>query len=195
MNRLKRFAIVLVAAVVGFSVLFSQPIFAKNPPVRFQCQTLSSGVPTTVATSQQWQNQPRQLIRWLEPLAREAGYTPLRRCREVSNRLNKQFSKGSQYIGHGYINGNPAICTTNKEGAKCRKEQLLWTLNGNIYGFENGSGGKESPSQLLDDLFALQDRNVSGRPLKQCGNKSTFVNIMAVLRGEEKVAREVCVSQ
>jgi hypothetical protein len=163
--------------------------------VRFQCQTLSSGVPTTVATSPQWQNQPRQLIRWLEPLAREAGYTPLRRCREVSNRLNKQFSKGGQYIGHGYINGNPAICTTNKEGAKCRKEQLLWTLNGNIYGFENGSGGKESPSQLLDDLFALQDRNVSGRPLKQCGNKSTFVKIMAVLRGEEKVAREVCVSQ
>lgn len=191
MNRLKRFAIVLVAAVVGFSVLFSQPIFAKNPPVTFQCQTFSSGVPTTVATSPQWQNQPRQLIRWLEPLA----YTPLRRCREVSNRLNKQFSKGAQYIGHGYINGNPAICTTNKEGAKCREEQLLWTLNGNIYGFENGSGGKESPSQLLDDLFALQDRNVSGRPLKQCGNKSTFVNIMAVLRGEEKVAREVCVSQ
>lgn len=191
MNRLKRFAIVLVAAVVGFSVLFSQPIFAKNPPVTFQCQTLSSGVPATVATSPQWQNQPRQLIRWLEPLA----YTPLRRCREVSNRLNKQFSKGAQYIGHGYINGNPAICTTNKEGAKCREEQLLWTLNGNIYGFENGSGGKESPSQLLDDLFALQDRNVSGRPLKQCGNKSTFVNIMAVLRGEEKVAREVCVSQ
>jgi hypothetical protein len=163
--------------------------------VRFQCQTLSNGVPATVATSPQWQNQPRQLIRWLEPLAREAGYTPLRRCREVSNRLNKQFSKGGQYIGHGYINGNPAICTTNKEGAKCRKEQLLWTLNGNIYGFENGSGGKESPSQLLDDLFALQDRNVSGRPLKQCGNKSTFVKIMAVLRGEEKVAREVCVSQ
>ncbi len=191
MNRLKRFAIVLVAAVVGFSVLFSQPIFAKNPPVTFQCQTLSSGVPATVATSPQWQNQPRQLIRWLEPLA----YTPLRRCREVSNRLNKQFSKGAQYIGHGYINGNPAICTTNKEGAKCREEQLLWTLNGNIYGFENGSGGKESPSQLLDDLFALQDRNVSGRPLKQCGNKSTFVKIMAVLRGEEKVAREVCVSQ
>lgn len=191
MNRLKRFAIVLVAAVVGFSVLFSQPIFAKNPPVTFQCQTFSSGVPTTVATSPQWQNQPRQLIRWLEPLA----YTPLRRCREVSNRLNKQFSKGAQYIGHGYINGNPAICTTNKEGAKCRKEQLLWTLNGNIYGFENGSGGKESPSQLLDDLFALNDRNFSGRPLKQCGNKSTFVNIMAVLRGEEKVAREVCVSQ
>lgn len=191
MNRLKRFAIVLVAAVVGFSVLFSQPIFAKNPPVTFQCQTFSSGVPTTVATSPQWQNQPRQLIRWLEPLA----YTPLRRCREVSNRLNKQFSKGAQYIGHGYINGNPAICTTNKEGAKCREEQLLWTLNGNIYGFENGSGGKESPSQLLDDLFALNDRNFSGRPLKQCGNKSTFVNIMAVLRGEEKVAREVCVSQ
>jgi hypothetical protein len=191
LNRLKRFAIVLVAAVVGFSVLFSQPIFAKNPPVTFQCQTLSSGVPATVATSPQWQNQPRQLIRWLEPLA----YTPLRRCREVSNRLNKQFSKGAQYIGHGYINGNPAICTTNQEGAKCTKEQLLWTLNGNIYGFENGSGGKESPSQLLDDLFALQDRNVSGRPLKQCGNKSTFVKIMAVLRGEEKVAREVCVSQ
>lgn len=162
--------------------------------MRFQCQTLSNGVPATVATSPQWQNQPRQLIRWLEPLAREAGYTPLRRCREVSNRLNKQFSKGAQYIGHGYINGNPAICTTNKEGAKCRKEQLLWTLNGNIYGFENGSGGKESPSQLLDDLFALSDRNFSGRPLKQC-NKSTFVNIMAVLRGEEKVAREVCVSQ
>lgn len=195
MNRLKRFAIVLVAAVVGFSVLFSQPIFAKNPPVTFQCQTFSSGVPTTVATSPQWQNQPRQLIRWLEPLAREADYTPLRRCQEVSNRLNEKFSKGGQYIRADYINGNPAICTTNKEGAKCREEQLLWTLNGNIYGFENGSGGKESPSQLLDDLFALNDRNFSGRPLKQCGNKSTFVNIMAVLRGEEKVAREVCVSQ
>jgi hypothetical protein len=148
-----------------------------------------------VATSQQWQNQPRQLIRWLEPLAKEAGYTPLQRCQEVSNRLNKQFSKGGQYIGHGYINGHPALCTTNKEGAKCREEQLLWTLNGNIYGFENGSGGKESPRQLLEDLFALHDRNFSGRPLKQCGNKSTFVNIMAVLRGEEKVAREVCVSQ
>ncbi|MFM6790177.1 MAG: COP23 domain-containing protein, partial [Microcystis panniformis] len=66
--------------------------------MRFQCQTLSNGVPATVATSPQWQNQPRQLIRWLEPLAREAGYTPLRRCREVSNRLNKQFSKGAQYI-------------------------------------------------------------------------------------------------
>lgn len=119
----------------------------------FKCEMIQ-GVPTTVGISPKWENQSRPFMRWSSDKFGPSGWTPQKRCQEVTRRLNQSFFEGGTYITHGIMNGFPIICTTNKAGKECN--QLLFTL-------PRGS----DPELILEDLFGLSDNNFSGRPMRQ----------------------------
>ncbi len=167
------------SVVSGGLLMPIKPLLALGNNVSFECRNIS-GTPTTVGVSPQWGNEPKQLIRWYSNVGQDAGYDPPRRCSEVSDRLNLQFAKGGQYLTHGVINGNPVICTTNQEGKGCN--DLVFTLDGNQYGWHGQSGAKD-PKVVLNQLFSLSDRNFAGIPLHQSSCR-VYVDLKAVLRGD-----------
>ena len=67
------------------------------------------------------------MIRWTSNAFDGAGWTPERRCQEVSQRFEtyRQQSRLA-YVTTGRINGLPVICTAASDGGPC--DGLLYTL-------------------------------------------------------------------
>lgn len=54
-------------------------------------------------------------------------YSPENRCMAVSERLTQAAQDRSlQYLTHGWMNGQPVICTTSNEAGEC--DRLIFTL-------------------------------------------------------------------
>jgi len=105
-------------------ILLSSPAFAAEPQATsFICNT-SDGVPTTSAVTASGQV---PVIRWTSTTFSNAGWSPERRCQEVSTRFNVYKQKGMlEYITTGRMNSLPVICVTRTEGGGC--DGLLYTL-------------------------------------------------------------------
>jgi hypothetical protein len=82
------------------------------------------------------------------------GNTPQKRCKEVTEKLIVASGNGKMYLTFGTINGQNAICTTDKLGNGC--QYLLFTIKPG-----------QDPKLVLNDLFSLSDRQFAGRPLRQ----------------------------
>jgi hypothetical protein len=109
---------VLAAAVAGGTPA------AQAKAQGFVCSTLS-GVPTTLATMADGKAVP--VIRWNSTVFDGAGWTPERRCQEVSARFDRFNRLGRlTYLTTGRINEQPVICTAPSNGAGC--DGLLYTL-------------------------------------------------------------------
>jgi Circadian oscillating protein COP23 len=86
------------------------------------------------------------VIRWTSDRFRDAGYTPERRCMEVSARFQQYFRNGQlNYLTTGIMNNQQVICVADREGGDCTG--LLFTL-------KRGS----EPSQVLNSLLAVRVR-------------------------------------
>lgn len=142
--------------------------------VTFTCETVS-GVPTTVATTAQGE---RQLIRWVSDAFSQAGYTPQRRCKEVTERMNIYFKQGGQYITHGVMNNQKVICITNRVGEGCTG--LLYTLKPD-----------RDAKVTLEDMLQLNSGQVARDPLRE-SSCPIYVNLNDIIAGKEVVAKEVC---
>ena len=156
--------------------------FANNTPAAqqrytFECRNIY-GNPTTVAISDQWGGEARRFMVWETNFGHEVGYTPQKRCEEVTGRLDKYFSQGGIYITHGLMNNQKVICITNRKGNGCQK--LLYTLKPD-----------QDPNEALDSLFSLNDRHFAGRPLRE-GSCPTYISINDWLDGKRIIADEVC---
>jgi cell division protein FtsB len=114
----------------------------------FSCQNVN-GIPTTVGFSPTWNNQPRELIRWVKKFG---GNTPQKRCEEVTERLNFGLGNGAMYTTFGIMDGQNVICTTDKSGNGC--QYLLFTVKPG-----------QDPKSVLNDLFSLS--GTDSRPLHQ----------------------------
>ncbi|NET61624.1 MAG: CHAT domain-containing protein [Symploca sp. SIO2E6] len=125
---------------------------AENPQktgFNFICTTINN-VPVTIVKSEKWEGEGRQLIQWV---SNHGEFTPEERCQVFTARFNKYFGQGGRYITHGVINNQKAICTTDKKGNSCT--EALFALKPD-----------EDPNLVLENLFALNDRNFAGRPLR-----------------------------
>ncbi len=112
----------------------------------FVCSTLS-GVPTTLATMADGKQVP--VIRWTSNVFDGAGWTPERRCQEVSARFATLNQQGRlTYITTGRINGQPVICTAPSNGAGC--DGLLYTL-------KPGQNATTTLRNLLDVRLKVRD--------------------------------------
>ncbi|HIK38055.1 MAG: COP23 domain-containing protein [Geminocystis sp.] len=140
---------------------------AQSPRNRYSC-ILHENKPTTVVDT------PRgriALIVWQSDYFRSSGWTPQKRCYEVTRRFQKFSDEGKlRYITTGTINNQPAICVGERKpgGFECLPDGLLITL-------ERG----DNPKEVLQNLF-LAANPVGGRSLVR--GSSVFLDIEDYLK-------------
>jgi hypothetical protein len=138
--KLKPLTTVVVASVItlGASVGISQPSQARHE-AGFYCDT-SGNKPVTVYQNHEGITEP--WIRWTSNYFRNAGYDPLTRCQDVSQRLETYHrNRQLRFVTTGRMNGQNVICTANKFNGDC--ENLILTLK-----------PSENPTEALKNLFA-----------------------------------------
>lgn len=114
----------VVAAGLGASITALDLGPARAAATAFSCST-RNGVPTTIASTDDGRTVP--MIRWTSNAFDGAGWTPQRRCQEVSQRFESYRQQGRlAFITTGRINGLPVICTAASDGSPC--DGLLYTL-------------------------------------------------------------------
>lgn len=149
----------LLAAVLvlGLTWTASPSPSQAQAPAKFACQSIQ-GVPTTVARNKRGQWVP--IIQWVSQAFAAEGWTPERRCQEVSSRFNQFYASGQlKYITSGRMNGLPVVCVTPQEAGGCSGQ--LYTLKP----FQN-------PAETVRKLIAIKNsggrapvlRETEGRP-------------------------------
>lgn len=124
--------------------------------VQYRCMD-REGLPATVAYTSRG---AIELIRWENDYFSASSYTPIRRCREVSNRFQSHSDANNlRFISTGKINNYNAICISEKTGA-CKPDGLLLTLQAD-----------DNPEEVLRSLFSLKDRASRGG-ISRTGNSS-----------------------
>jgi hypothetical protein len=151
------------------STVFAQSL--RYTPTRvntYKCLTLK-GQPTTVVDTARGRI---SLIVWQSGFFSSGGWTPERRCQEVSNRLqNYENTRNLRYISTGTLNGYNIICVAEKREATDRENSYRCQNNGLILTLEN----KDDPNQVMRELFNLAAR-AGGGPITR-GGKPTKVMI------------------
>jgi hypothetical protein len=153
--------------LTGLSASFAAPSHA-NEGVRFYCDT-SGYVPVTVAHSYDT-GYKTEVIRWVSDYFDYSGYTPEKRCYQVSARFQAAYNKGTlDYLTVGIVNNQKVVCATYS-GGSCNSRNVLFTL-------KQDSDAALALQRLFDvrDLGASALEESSGRP---------YINFSAVLEKE-----------
>jgi len=117
-------AVTLGAIAIGTVTAFNQPSYAQDTTTFF-CGVSNDGIPTTFANTSRG---TVQVVKWTSEFFTDSGYSPERRCQEVSSRFQRHYSSGQlNFLTAGYLNGQPAICAGNSS-PPCTSEKLLFTL-------------------------------------------------------------------
>jgi hypothetical protein len=129
-----------LSGLLGMASVLIGPA-ALAAAARFSCGT-SNGAPATIARTNDGRSVP--MIRWTSNVFDGAGWTPERRCREVSQRFDTYRQQGRlAYVTTGRINGLPVICTAARDGGPC--DGLLYTLK-----------PSQDPTMALKQLFEVR---------------------------------------
>jgi hypothetical protein len=91
----------------------SNPTLANT---RFACQS-ANGQYTVVYNPE---SQPGKVYPWANPSAMGGGWTPERRCNEISRRLEAYRPDGLLEMRTGVENGYNVICVTTQKNSSCR---------------------------------------------------------------------------
>jgi len=92
------------------------PANSQLSDVRFSCQT-ANGQPTVMYNPQ---SQPGKYYAWATPTSLGGGWTPERRCNEISRRLEFYRPDGLLELQTGVENGYNTICVTTEAMSSCR---------------------------------------------------------------------------
>ncbi|MFM7423386.1 MAG: COP23 domain-containing protein [Elainella sp.] len=84
--------------------------------VRFSCQ-MANGQYTVMYNPQ---SQPNQYYAWATPTALGGGWSPERRCNEISRRLEFYRPDGLLELQTGVENGYNTVCVTTEDVSTCR---------------------------------------------------------------------------
>lgn len=141
----------------GFNGL---PANAKVSAISFACSSVS-GIPATIVVTRDGKHVP--VIRWTSSVFNDAGWSPERRCQEVSARFDSFLKEGRlNYITTGRINGLPVICTARNNGAPC--DGLLYTLKPG-----------QNPTTALRNLLEIRVKARS--PLNESSGSRLYVSL------------------
>ncbi|OJJ20768.1 hypothetical protein BI308_20410 [Roseofilum reptotaenium AO1-A] len=136
-----------VVSLTTLSITLPQPSQAQS--ARFYCGT-SQGSPATLVDS------PRgvvPVIVWQSSYFEGSGYSPQRRCQEVSSRFQTYYNnKILEYLTTGIVNGYPVICVSQTNGGSCAG--VLFTL-------QQG----DDANRVLQQMFSV--RSGASTPLYQ----------------------------
>jgi hypothetical protein len=184
--RFQRSASVIAASIVtlGSVAVFITPTQAASD-YRFVCKQANDGVWTTVA---QTPRGPQDFIRWTSDFGGKVGYTPKRRCSEVSGRLNIYITQSNPfYLIHGKDKKTnyPIICQTDSEGKGCKG--LIYTLD---------PKSLRPPAEVAKDLVSLVKSDIYDAPVTAT-SCPLYINVKALLqhRGRRPSAKYVCSSR
>jgi hypothetical protein len=161
-----------MAAITGLSsgALALLPAPAHAAATSFTCQ-ISAGLPTTIASTDT--STTVSVIRWTSNAFDGAGWTPERRCQEVSQRFETYRRQNRlTYITTGRINGLPVICTTASDGGAC--DGLLYTLKPG-----------QDPTLALQRLFDV--RTKARGPLNETQSR-LYLSVDDLLKGNSAPA-------
>jgi len=180
-------SILVLGSVLGSNFASINPAKADSQ-YRFKCQK-SGDVWKTIA---QTPIGDREIIPWTSNFGGASGYTPEKRCMEVSSRLDEYVTKSAPFwITHGKQKGYPIICrTTSGTGEGC---------NGLIYTLDPKSG--TNPNEVVKNFLALASNDFSGPSLPDATSCPLYVNVRLLLqsrqnsRGNSRSARYVCRSR
>jgi hypothetical protein len=152
----------LIGSIAALSLVGNAPgVVAQALPYNtarlntYECVTLN-GKPNTVV------NTPRgtiSLIVWQSGFFSTSGWTPERRCQEVSKRFQQHENTGElRYISTGTLNGYNIICVAEKIESSTGSPSYLCQNHGIILTLEN----KDDPNKVMRELFNLTARTSEG---------------------------------
>lgn len=169
--------LLLVASLATLVSFGASPAMAQGQDsTKFACQNLK-GVPTTVARNKRGQWVP--IIQWVSQAFATEGWTPDRRCQEVTSRFNHFYASGQlKYITSGRMNGMPVVCVTPQDNGGCSGQ--LFTLKSDqnpaatvrkLIAIKNSGGRasvlRETHGRPYVDLEALIEQVLAAQPENQ----------------------------
>jgi hypothetical protein len=129
---------------------------------------ISGGAPSTNAVKSD--GKQVAVIRWTSNRFDSAGWTPERRCQEVSARFDQYFKEGRlKYLTTGRMNGVPVICTALNQGGAC--DGLLYTLKPG-----------QNATATLESL--LEVRNKATGPLNETSSRR-YISLDQILNKDQ----------
>ncbi len=157
------------SAVSVFALPMINPVQAQE--TRFFCGT-QNGIPATVA---QRSGRTHPIIQFKSEYFSSNGWTPERRCQEVSERFQRFYAQGTlKYITTGKINGMHVLCIAAAKGGDCIENGLLLTLRqGN------------NPNKALRQLLNLQTYGSGVNPVNESAELSKeriYISVDELLR-------------
>ncbi|MBE9146888.1 COP23 domain-containing protein [Planktothrix mougeotii] len=163
---------VVFTSLIALCSSFLAPQRALSQPAPgqrgFFCDT-STGTPTTVYQNSQGSREP--WIKWESDAFSGAGYDPLRRCTEVSGRLETyRQNKQLKYITAGMMNSQQVICTASQVNGRC--EGLIFTLKPN-----------QDAVTTLNKLLAWREGQAGTPSLSESGN-IPYIDVSGRLENE-----------
>jgi len=115
-------------AIIASLLLAPQVSFGNSAQAagKFYCGNYD-GVPSTMTTTKTGKAIP--IILWKSNHFSGDGFSPERRCQEVSSRFSNLHSTGRlRLLTTGRMNGMPVICAAVEKGSGCVEGGLLYTL-------------------------------------------------------------------
>jgi hypothetical protein len=98
-----------------------------NAAGKFYCGSYE-GAPATMTNSSRT-GKAIPIIMWKSNYFSGDGFSPERRCQEVSSRFNNLHASGRlKMLTTGRLNGMPVICASVEKGSGCVEGGLLYTL-------------------------------------------------------------------
>jgi hypothetical protein len=136
----------------------------------FQCQQVN-GYYATVAVQRSGRSAP--VIAWTSEEFSDAGYTPQRRCGEVTSRLNSVLRDNGNrlsnlYLTVGRVNGHTVVCSVNNTQSGCNRNNVLFTLS-------QTNRRSNDPREILARLFNTRVLS-SGSSVQESGGQP-YVNL------------------
>ncbi len=161
--RLQSAIALLTASALALSVSACNGSSSTSEKVTFSCG-IRKGVPTTVAQSSRGDI---SLIRWVSDFGGEVGYTPEKRCEEVSQRFQQYYNQGVlSFVTTGRQNNQNIICVSSKDGGTC--QGLLFTLK-----------PSDNPSQVIGQMFEVA--SYASGPIEQSSSSGIYIDINKLL--------------
>lgn len=146
-------------APAGFTFVASLVIgyapAAEAKAQKFVCDN-AGGVPVTMAIMPNGERIP--FIRWKSNVFDAAGWTPVRRCQEVSSRFDTYNLQGRlNFITTGRLNKLPVICAA-------RSIEENWRCDGLLYTLKPGQDAADTLRKLLEVRIKVKGPLVESLP-------------------------------
>jgi hypothetical protein len=131
----------------------NEPMVALLPgKATFSCDTTAQASMTNLSKSAN--DKPEPIILWKNNHFNSSGYSPIKRCQQVSERLqNYQVEESLQYITSGKINRLPVLCVADSQASADAHQCRLGENRGLILTLQKGQSASQSLKNMKDALF------------------------------------------